>query len=226
MVNVETETWQVLVRTLTGRSFALQVSNSLSGHCLDCLLAERVGVPVGSFYVLRNGRVWRDGGGLQRGDTLQMVGRLLGGARQPPVFVPGQWTCTSFGMEGCWPSKMRCFRCLAPRSDGTGADFSRPVFGRGNARERSYLGQPAVSRNRTTPTIRHTRNAGAPAPVPPGPVAQEAPPMVDLSDAAMIAKVLSLLASLGVSDVLLLQVKSSIPPPAANKQKSAGPEKQ
>ena len=39
-------------------------------------------------------------------------------------------------------------------------------------------------------------------------------------------RVLSLLAGLGVSDVLLQQVKSSIPPPAADKQKSAGPEKQ
>ena len=47
-----------------------------------------------------------------------------------------------------------------------------------------------------------------------------------MSDAATIAKVLSLLAGLGVSDVLLQQVKSSIPPPAANKQKSPGPEKQ
>ena len=37
--------------------------------------------------------------------------------------------------------------------------------------------------------------------------------MADLPDAATIAKVLSLLASLGVSDALLQQVKSSIPPP-------------
>ena len=57
-VKMETETWQVLVSTLTGRSVALQVSNSISRHRLDCLLAERVGVPVGSFHVLRNGRVW------------------------------------------------------------------------------------------------------------------------------------------------------------------------
>ena len=153
---------------------------------------------------------------------MRMTGRLLGGARQPPVFIPGQWTCTSCGMEGCWPSKMRCFWCLAPRPDGNGADSSRP----GNARERSCLGQPAVSRNPTNPTFRHLHNAGAPAPVPPGPVALEAPPVADLSDAATNAKVLSLLAGLGVSDVLLQQVKSSIPPPAANKQKSAGPEKQ
>ena len=74
VVNVETETWQVLVRTFTGRSVALQVSNSLSGHCLDCLLAERVGFPVGSFYVLRNARVWRDGVGLQREDGWAIAG--------------------------------------------------------------------------------------------------------------------------------------------------------
>ena len=83
-----------------------------------------------------------------------------------------------------------------------GADSSRPVFGKGNARERSYPGQPTVSRNPTNQTFRHTRNAGAPAPVPPGPVAPEA------------------------HHVLLQQVKSSIPPPAAGKQKNAGPEKQ
>ena len=61
--------------------------------------------------------------------------------------------------------------------------------------------------------------------VPPGPVATEVPPVADLSDAATIAKVLSLLAGFGVSDVQF-RVESSIPPPAANKQKSAGPEKQ
>ena len=147
---------------------------------------------------------------------------LLGGARQQPVFIPGQWTGSSCGMEGCWPSKMRCFRCLAPRPVVNGADSSRPVFGKGNARERSYPGQPTVSRNPTNPTFRHLHNAGAPAPVPPGPVAPEAPPLADLSDAATIAKVLNLLACLGVSDVLLQQVKSSIPPPAAGKQKTAG----
>ena len=109
----------------------MQVSNSISRHRLDCLLAERVGVLAGSFYVLRNGRVWQDEVGLQRGDALRMAWRLLGGARQPPVFIPGQWTCSACGMEGCWPSKVRCFRCLAPRPVVNGADSSRPVFWEG-----------------------------------------------------------------------------------------------
>ena len=91
---------------------------------------------------------------------------------------------------------MRCFRCLAPRPVVNGADSSRPVFGKGNARERSYPGQPTVTRNPTNPTFRHLPNASAPAPVSPAAFS-----VVDLSDAATNANVLHLLAGLGVSDV-------------------------
>ena len=59
-----------------------------------------------------------------------------------------------------------------------------------------------------------------------GPVAPTAPPVVDLTDATTITNVLQLLAGLGVSETLLQQIKSSIPPPATGKQKNAGPEKQ
>ena len=59
-----------------------------------------------------------------------------------------------------------------------------------------------------------------------GPVAPTAPPVVDLTDATTITNVLHLLAGLGVSETLLQQIKSSIPPPATGKQKNAGPEKQ
>ena len=223
---MENETWQILVTSLSGRSVALQVSFSISHDCLVNLLAERTGVPAGSFYLLRNGKAWRDEDRLRRGDVVRMAGRLLGGTRPPPVFIPGQWTCTSCGMEGCWPSKMRCFRCLAPRPVVNGADSSRPVFGKGNARERSYPGQSSVARNPTNPTFRHLPNAGAPAPMPVGPVSSTAPPVVDLTDATTITNVLQLLAGLGVSETLLQQIKSSIPPPATGKQKNAGPEKQ
>ena len=225
-VKVENETWQILVTFLSGRSVALQVSFSISHDCLVNLLAERTGVPAGSFYLLRNGKAWRDEDRLRRGDVVRMAGRLLGGTRPPPVFIPGQWTCTSCGMEGCWPSKMRCFRCLAPRPVVNGADSSRPVFGKGNARERSYPGHFSVARNPTNPTFRHLPNAGAPAPMPLGPVSSAAPPVVDLTDATTITNVLQLLAGLGVSETLLQQIKSSIPPPATGKQKNAGPEKQ
>ena len=103
-IKVETETWQVLVTTLTGRSVALQVSNSISRDCLVCLLAERMGVPACSFYLLRNGRVWRDEVGLQRGDVLRMAGRLVGvfilgsgRARRVVWRDAGQVKCGAFG---------------------------------------------------------------------------------------------------------------------------------
>ena len=225
-VQMENETWQILVTSLSGRTVALQVSLSISHDCLVDLLADRTGVLAGSFYLLRNGKAWRDEDGLRKGDLVRMAGRLPGGARPPPVFIPGQWTCTSCGMEGCWPSKMRCFRCLAPRPVVNGADSSRPVLGKGNARERSYPGQSSVAQNPTNPTFRYVPNAGAPAPRPVGPVAPTVPPVVELTDATTITNVLHLLAGLGVSETLLQQIKSSIPPPATGKQKNAGPEKQ
>ena len=49
---------------------------------------------------------------------------------------------------------------------------------------------------------------------------------MNLDDSTAISQVMQLLASLGVSDQLLQQVKSSIPPPATNKAKTIGPEKQ
>ena len=51
-INVERENWQILVRTLTGRTVALQVLHSLTGCSLDCLISENVG--------LCNGKVWRE----------------------------------------------------------------------------------------------------------------------------------------------------------------------
>ena len=200
---------QVLVRTLSGRTVSLQYAPS--GHLLDCPISEKVGVPVGSFYIPCNGM------DLQRGIVLQMVGRLLGGTRPALLHVPGQWTCTACGMEGCWPSKPGCFRCLAPKPEGNAADASRP-FGKGRQRERAYPGQPA-NHAPVNPSYRPPR----PAPVLPGSVAQKVA-TVDLGDSATIAQVITLLSSLGVSGVLLKQVRSSIPPPSVNKSKSVGPE--
>ena len=51
--------------------------HSPTTHLLECLISERVGVPVHSFFVCCDGNVWRDGMELQRGVVLQMVGRLL-----------------------------------------------------------------------------------------------------------------------------------------------------
>ena len=62
--------------------------------------------------------------------------------------------------------------------------------------------------------------------MPLGPVAPEAPPMVDLADVSTIAPVSNMLAGLGVLDALLQQVKCCIPPPSVNRPRTVGPEKQ
>ena len=94
----ETTKLQVLVRTLLGRTVTLQVPLSPATPLLELHISQRVGVPVHAFYVCCEGKVWRDGMELQRGMVLQMVGRLRGGSRPAPVFVPGQRTCTACGM--------------------------------------------------------------------------------------------------------------------------------
>ena len=112
----------------------------------------------------------------------------MGGAGQQQVYFPGQWTCMSCGMEVCWPSKCRCFRCLAPKPFGTGADSSQPFFGKGQPRERAHPGRvPAVN-----PTVRPERKLPPQAPMPPGPVALEATPTVNMVDATAIARVFSM----------------------------------
>ena len=206
---------QILVRSLTGRTGRFRHSHSWARW--DGLIADQSWVT--GWLLLHYSRRTKNGSRqqcLHPGDCLQVVGRLLGGAGQQQVYFPGQWTCMSCGMEVCWPSKFRCFRCLAPKPFGTGADSSQPFFGKGQPRERAHPGRvPAVN-----PTVRPGRKLPPQAPMPPGPVALEATPTVNMVDATAIARVFRMLSRLGVSDALLQQGKSSIPPPSASKPKN------
>ena len=56
--------------------------------------------------------------GIGNHDTLRCGGWLRGGAqrhRQPPIHIPGQWTCPACGRERVWLVKTRCFRCGFPK---------------------------------------------------------------------------------------------------------------
>ena len=72
-------------------------------------ISEKIGVPVGSFYVRCNGKVWTDGMDLQSGIVLQM-----GGTRPALVNVPGHWTCTARGMEGAGRVNLGAFDAWLP----------------------------------------------------------------------------------------------------------------
>ena len=192
---------QILGRSLTGRTVTLQIQRTHSWAQIEWLIDAKVGLPIGSFYVTSGGRIVCQGNlCLQPGDCVQVVEKLLGGARPQQVFIPGQWTCTSCGIEGCWPSRFRCFRCTAPKP--VGADSSQPVLGKG---------QPRQGRAPVNLTFRPPRR-------PPTPT-------VNLEDASTIAQVFSMLSGLGVSHAMVQQIKSSIPPPSTSKSKTVGREK-
>ena len=151
------------------------------------------------------------------GIHIRMNGRLKGGVRPPAEFIPGRWTCGVCGMEGCWPARTRCYRCAAPRS---GAPPSK-VPSHGPPRERAYPGQPVAPQPvPMNPTRRAPRRPAfkqaTPASVPiPGPT--PAGP-VDLGNAEAICQIMKALESMGLPDLLLQQVRSSIPPAPVTKK--------
>ena len=120
---VETNTWQILVRTLTGRTVTLQVS-TLS--LVIALFLKRLvsWLAPSTFSVVAGFGGWRDGMGLQPRDTLHMVGRLLGGARPPAVFIPASglarrvaWTGAGQAWTGAfdaWLAGPRVTRRMLP----------------------------------------------------------------------------------------------------------------
>ena len=115
---------QIFVRDLSGKTLSLQVSSRATGSELFFTVSGITGVPPEFFYLTIGGRIFGDCDflgkfGVSSGTHVQMNGRMRGGARPPAVFIPGQWTCGTCGMEGCWPARTRCYRCNAPRSGGT-----------------------------------------------------------------------------------------------------------
>ena len=121
-------------------------------------------------------------------------------------------------MEGCWPARTRCYRCNAPRSGAPPLQAS-PV---GPPRESAYPGKPAAPQS--VPVNPARRAPRRPAFKQPTPAADPAPgPLpvgpVDLGNAQAISQIIQALATMGLPDVLLQQVRSSIPPAPVAKTK-------
>ena len=179
------------------------------------------GVPLEFIYLTIEGHIL--GGqdilgrfGALPGAHIRMNGRLRGGVRPPSEYIPGQWTCGVCGTEGCWPARTKCSRCAAPRS---GAAPSK-VPPHGSQRERAYPGQPAapqpvpmnpVRRAPRRPASKQARSASFPSPGP----TPAAP--VDPGNAEAIAQTMAALEGMGLPEMLLQQVRSSIPPAPAVK---------
>ena len=74
-------------------------------------IAFRTGVPERHFYLLLNGRMLSnssllDSAGVETDAQIVMCGRLNGGGR---TVIVGEWDCQKCGMQGCWPTKHKCF---------------------------------------------------------------------------------------------------------------------
>ena len=213
----------IFVRDLSGRTLSLRVSSQITGGDLSTTVSGVTGVPPDFFYLTIGGRILGcqdlfGNSGASSGIHVQMNGRLRGGARPPAVFIPGQWTCGVCGMEGCWPARTRCYRCNAPRS-GAPPSQASPI---GPPRENAYPGKPIAPqsvpvnparRAPRRPAFKQATPAAAPVPgpLPVGPV--------DLGNAHAISQIMQALATMGLPDLLLQQIRSSIPPAPVTKAK-------
>ena len=90
----------------------------------------------------------------------------------------------SCGMEGCWPSKVRCFRCMAPKPPVV---EERTLLSRGKANLVKRPVQVLATCAPVNPTFRPLRKPTPKAPMPLGPVAPEPFPMV--ADASAVVQV-------------------------------------
>ena len=106
------ETVNVLVQKLDGRHLNVRVTQGVQVSVLCDELCARFGISQNVFYLTRQGRVlhayeelW-----LEQDERLCMRGRLRGG-------MEGDWTCQHCGRQGCWVTKVRCYRCGKSKYD-------------------------------------------------------------------------------------------------------------
>ena len=140
------------VRSLGEASYVVKLEHQATVARVKQHVALKSGICEDAFYLVREGRVLRDGDtleclGVVRDTQLHMCSYLRGGVgmgRQPQI--PGQWVCQSCGMGGCWPTRQSFYRCGAPRLGGKS--------GQRLQRESHYLGQPSNQGLPINPTNR------------------------------------------------------------------------
>ena len=102
----------ILIQGVDGRHLSVKIETGIrvSALCLD--LAKRTGIPMDAFYLTRQGKVLQneDELWLEADERLCMRERLRGG-------MDGDWTCQHCGRQGCWVTKVRCYRCGKSKYD-------------------------------------------------------------------------------------------------------------
>ena len=189
------------VRSLPGRNITMKMGKNCNVQELCSAIALRTGVPERHFYLLHNGRMLASSSSLEfagivTDSQVVMCGRLHGGGR--PV-IEGEWDCQKCGMQGCWPTRHKCFRCGHPRFAGGKIKFPE--------RERNALGRPVVVPPRVNPTHRKPpRQPPQAAPV--NPVVIEEGGLIGCDTQLLF----EFLRQMGLSEEVMKQVQSKVQP--------------
>ena len=106
----------------------------------------------------------------RRNCTVSFFSQLRGGSREN---VPGQWTCSNCFAERCWPVRIKCYQCGAPRNSDS-APWNDKKKGKG---PKGPLGRaPPKGPSSAPPTTSTRPHVVPPRGAPPGAGVGNSPP--------------------------------------------------
>ena len=95
-----------------GLDMKIEGNTRVSALCR--VLSKMTGIPMDAFYLTRQTKVLQNDEELwlEQDERFCMRGKLRGG-------MDGDWTCQHCGRQGCWVTKVRCYRCGKSNYDPT-----------------------------------------------------------------------------------------------------------
>ena len=102
----------ILVQGMDGKHSVMTISQGIQVSQVVADLSRKMNIPVGAFYLTLQSKVLHSEDRIWMGkdERLVMHGRLRGG-------MEGDWTCQHCGRQGCWVTKVKCYRCGKSKYD-------------------------------------------------------------------------------------------------------------